>query len=172
MRLLSYNVTALARPAAAPTVPAAPAPAVAAPAVAPAVAATPAPTVSLALFDWGAARTRLTVLTNGLAAIRRDIEAKIASAPAPKPKPAPKPVDKLLTMSVAKLQELGRTNKKAFLEALRPAAEEGEKKYGVPAEVTMAQAALETGWGRSIIEGYNLFGMKGTGPAGTVKKKT
>ncbi|MNS52837.1 Exo-glucosaminidase LytG precursor [compost metagenome] len=75
-------------------------------------------------------------------------------------------------MSVAKLQELGRTNKKAFLEALRPAAEEGEKKYGVPAEVTMAQAALETGWGKSIIEGYNLFGMKGTGPAGSVKKKT
>ena len=98
--------------------------------------------------------------------------------PAQKPKPAPKPkpsntaTNKLKDMSMATLKHLGATNHKAFLEALRPAAEEAEKKYGVPAAVTMAQAALETGWGQHIIPGYNVFGMKGTGPAGSTKQKT
>jgi flagellum-specific peptidoglycan hydrolase FlgJ len=211
MRLLSYNTTATYRPAA----PAPSAPAVSAPAAqAPVVVAAQAPATRQApvgLYDWSGARTRLASLTEGLAAIRRDIQAMMnafrpqatavptpaptpapapAPAPAPKPKPKPEakpapkpkpepkpkpkpaPVDKLAGMSAAELAALGANNKKAFFEVLRPAAEAGEKKYGVPAEITMAQAALETGWGKSIIPGFNLFGMKGTGPAGTVKKKT
>jgi flagellum-specific peptidoglycan hydrolase FlgJ len=97
---------------------------------------------------------------------------KPAVKPAPKPAPSAGKAEALKHLSAAKLAELGRTNKKAFLEALRPAAEEAEKKYGVPAEVTMAQAALETGWGQHIIPGFNIFGIKGTGPAGTVAKGT
>lgn len=106
-------------------------------------------------------------------------------APKPKPKPeAPKPpakppvdknaaaMERLKSMKENELTKLGATNKKAFFEAMRPAAEAAEKKYGVPAAVTLAQAALETGWGKSIIPGYNVFGIKGTGPAGTVKKGT
>ena len=35
-----------------------------------------------------------------------------------------------------------------------------EKRYGVPAEVTVAQAVLETGWGKSRIGLHNVFGIK------------
>ncbi len=47
------------------------------------------------------------------------------------------------------------------------------KKTGVPASVTLAQAALETGWGKSTIgDAKNIFGIKGTGTAGTIKVPT
>jgi flagellum-specific peptidoglycan hydrolase FlgJ len=49
-----------------------------------------------------------------------------------------------------------------------PAAQAAERKYGVPASVTLAQAILEssnsTGWGRSQLatEANNFFGIKAT----------
>jgi flagellum-specific peptidoglycan hydrolase FlgJ len=85
---------------------------------------------------------------------------------------APAHLSKLADMSRADLKQLGATDHKAFLDALRPAAEEAEKKYGVPAAVTLAQAALETGWGQHVPEGFNLFGIKGSGPAGTINLST
>ena len=44
-----------------------------------------------------------------------------------------------------------------------------QRKYGVPASVTIAQAIDESGWGQSILatNDHNLFGIKGTGPAGS-----
>jgi flagellum-specific peptidoglycan hydrolase FlgJ len=81
-------------------------------------------------------------------------------------------MERLKKITPAELAELGRTNKQAFFDVLRPAAEEGERKYGVPAAVTLAQAALETGWGKSLAAGYNLFGHKGTGPAGSKITRT
>ncbi len=77
-----------------------------------------------------------------------------------------------LPFSTDQLARLGETDKHAFFAALRPAAEEAERHYMVPAAVTLAQAALETGWGKYAIEGYNLFGVKGTGPAGTTSVRT
>lgn len=85
---------------------------------------------------------------------------------------APTAHSKLAEMSRAELKQLGATNHQAFLDALRPAAEAAEKKYGVPAAVTLAQAALETGWGQHVPEGFNLFGIKGAGPAGTINLST
>jgi flagellum-specific peptidoglycan hydrolase FlgJ len=38
--------------------------------------------------------------------------------------------------------------------------------------VTLAQAALETGWGQHLAAGYNLFGIKGKGPAGSHTVRT
>jgi flagellum-specific peptidoglycan hydrolase FlgJ len=48
------------------------------------------------------------------------------------------------------------------------------RQYGVPASVTIAQAILESGWGQSSLttRAHNLFGMKGTGPAGSVTVPT
>lgn len=53
-----------------------------------------------------------------------------------------------------------------FVEQLRPYAEQAAKKLGVDANVLLAQSALETGWGKSVIKAqdgsssYNLFNIK------------
>lgn len=53
-----------------------------------------------------------------------------------------------------------------FIEALLPHAKKAAKELGIPARVLVAQAALETGWGRHQIRNadgsssYNLFGIK------------
>lgn len=41
---------------------------------------------------------------------------------------------------------------------------------GVPAAISLAQAVLESDWGRSA-PGYNLFGLKGEGTAGSLKRR-
>lgn len=79
---------------------------------------------------------------------------------------------KLGRITPDQLKALGEANKHAFFNALRPAAEAAEHQYGVPAAVTLAQAALESGWGQYAIGGYNIFGIKGQGPAGSVTKTT
>lgn len=52
-----------------------------------------------------------------------------------------------------------------FVQELSPIARDVSEKTGVPAQVMIAQAALETGWGRDMIGGEqepsrNLFGIK------------
>lgn len=53
-----------------------------------------------------------------------------------------------------------------FVNQLRPYAEQAAKKLGVDANILIAQAALETGWGQSVIKSgdgnssYNLFNIK------------
>ncbi|WP_405112410.1 glucosaminidase domain-containing protein [Paenibacillus sp. FSL K6-1217] len=44
----------------------------------------------------------------------------------------------------------------------------------IPASLTIAQAALESGWGTSslTVKANNLFGIKGSGPAGSMPFKT
>jgi len=56
-----------------------------------------------------------------------------------------------------------------FIETMLPMAEEAAQKIGVDARYLVAQAALETGWGKSIIRqadgssSHNLFGIKAHG---------
>lgn len=61
-----------------------------------------------------------------------------------------------------------------FIAKIAPAAVEDMKRTGVPASLTIAQAALESGWGESGLtkKANNLFGIKGRGPAGSVKMPT
>ncbi|WP_375057608.1 flagellar assembly peptidoglycan hydrolase FlgJ [Zobellella sp. DQSA1] len=53
-----------------------------------------------------------------------------------------------------------------FVRRLMPAARAASKRLGLPAEAMIAQAALETGWGKKIIgrkngdSSHNLFGIK------------
>jgi uncharacterized protein YraI len=49
-----------------------------------------------------------------------------------------------------------------FLRAAVPGAQKGWREYGVPASVTIAQAILESGWGRSSLSvtDSNYFGIK------------
>ena len=57
----------------------------------------------------------------------------------------------------------------AFIDQIAPGAMATQQRYGVPAAVTIAQAIDESGWGQSGLatRDHNLFGMKGTGPAGS-----
>jgi hypothetical protein len=63
--------------------------------------------------------------------------------------------------------------------SLKPAFLQAEKQTGVPWQIQAAQWALETGWGKATPkdmgsgkESYNLFGVKGDGPAGAVQSAT
>jgi len=64
------------------------------------------------------------------------------------------------------LQDLRINSAADFVNQLRPYAEQAAKKLGVDANVLLAQSALETGWGKSIIKSsdgsssYNLFNIK------------
>jgi hypothetical protein len=65
-----------------------------------------------------------------------------------------------------------------FIDTVGAAAQKSMKSTGVPASVTVAQAILESDWGRSRLarQGNNLFGIKAlgnaTGPAGVVTLAT
>lgn len=65
---------------------------------------------------------------------------------------------------------------KFILAAVGP-AQASQRETGVPASVTIAQAALESDWGRSRLAtvGHNYFGIKassGPGPAGVINMQT
>ncbi|MFZ5476198.1 MAG: glycoside hydrolase family 73 protein [Myxococcota bacterium] len=57
-----------------------------------------------------------------------------------------------------------------FLRAHAAGATFADWALGVPASVTLAQAVLESDWGRSA-PGNNLFGLKGEGPAGSTVRR-
>jgi len=62
----------------------------------------------------------------------------------------------------------------AFIREVAPGALATQRRYGVPAAVTIAQAIDESGWGQSEVatRDHNLFGIKGTGPAGADPEPT
>jgi flagellum-specific peptidoglycan hydrolase FlgJ len=62
----------------------------------------------------------------------------------------------------------------AFIGEIAPGAVAVQRRYGVPASVTIAQAIDESGWGQSSLatQDHNLFGIKGTGPAGSDAQPT
>jgi flagellum-specific peptidoglycan hydrolase FlgJ len=62
----------------------------------------------------------------------------------------------------------------AFIAQVAPGALAAQRQYGIPAAVTIAQAIDESGWGQSMLatQDNNLFGIKGTGPAGSVLRPT
>ena len=65
--------------------------------------------------------------------------------------------------------QLGTAAHQVFISEVAPGAVAAQRRYGVPASVTIAQAIDESGWGRSSLaaKDRNLFGIKGTGPAGS-----
>jgi flagellum-specific peptidoglycan hydrolase FlgJ len=69
--------------------------------------------------------------------------------------------------------DIRRMTKKEFIEFVGENARRAMAATRVPASVSVAQAILETGWGKHTIgEAKNLFGIKGRGPAGSVRAPT
>jgi flagellum-specific peptidoglycan hydrolase FlgJ len=71
-------------------------------------------------------------------------------------------------------QAHGTSGQQAFISAVTPGSVAAQGKYGVPASVTIAQAIEESAWGQSSLaaKDNNLFGIKGTGPAGSDPQPT
>lgn len=62
-----------------------------------------------------------------------------------------------------------RPDHQAFIQSIARHAQEIEETTGIPASVTIAQAIIESGWGKSLLsEANNFFGIKGRGPAGSI----
>ena len=68
----------------------------------------------------------------------------------------------------------GTAAQQAFISMVAPGAIAAQQRYGIPASVTIAQAIDESGWGQSELAAadHNLFGIKGTGPAGSDMRPT
>ena len=68
----------------------------------------------------------------------------------------------------------GTRSQQAFISLVAPGAIAAQQRFGVPAAVTIAQAIEESAWGQSGLAAqyHNLFGIKGTGPAGSVSLPT
>jgi flagellum-specific peptidoglycan hydrolase FlgJ len=101
-----------------------------------------------------------------------------ASTPAAKPtaSPAAKPAAEPYRKHTA-AQETATPGTRAqqdFINLIAPGATAAQHRYGVPASVTIAQAIEESAWGGSSLaaDDHNLFGIKGTGPAGSVSLPT
>lgn len=98
---------------------------------------------------------------------RRDAASPALPDPA-HAKPPLMPGDQLrLATSQATLKPRHR-----FMQEMRDAALTVQRKTGLPAPVILAQAALESNWGRSAIGTYNVFGIKGEGSKGSIKVPT
>lgn len=61
-----------------------------------------------------------------------------------------------------------------FVKQVAPAAQQEQKKYHIPASITIAQAGLESNWGRSKLAAKynNLFGIKANSKENRVKMST
>lgn len=66
-----------------------------------------------------------------------------------------------------------------FIDSVLPGSCTIQQRTGLPAAVMIAQACLETGWGKYVSKdmntgqfSFNLFNIKGVGPAGSVLVKT
>jgi len=125
----------------------------------------------------------VTQLSNAVTA-RQPGEARAAPIVAPKPDSAEPATSAGATVSMAPVaatnaptaalsadatsEAAAPASRRAFLESILPAAQKAAEVLGVSPRSLMAQAALETGWGRSMQrEGagmnFNLFGIKASG---------
>ncbi|HEY7278304.1 MAG TPA: glycoside hydrolase family 73 protein, partial [Trebonia sp.] len=90
------------------------------------------------------------------------------------PAPATSPPSSSASSSPKQYATSGTRDQQAFISQVAPGTIAAQQRYGVPASVTIAQAIEESAWGQSSLAAryHNLFGVKGTGPAGSVTLPT
>jgi len=67
--------------------------------------------------------------------------------------------------------QVDASSPEAFIRSVTPAAQWVAEKTGIPAAAMIGMAANETGYGK-YAAGNNLFGIKGSGPAGSTNAQT
>jgi flagellum-specific peptidoglycan hydrolase FlgJ len=104
--------------------------------------------------------------------------AAAAASPAVTRTPAPttsaSPLEQYRQYAAPAQATPGTRAQQAFISLVAPGAEAAQRRWGVPAAVTIAQAIDESAWGNSQLaaEYHNLFGIKGVGPAGSADLPT
>ena len=66
---------------------------------------------------------------------------------------------------------MSNNQQQEFIASIAPHAQELQSKYGVPASIAIAQAALESGWGKKAA-GNNFYGVKGSANGSSVEVAT
>lgn len=74
------------------------------------------------------------------------------------------------TSSHPTVQVVSENERVAFFDQIKLIAQQNQRDYGVLASITMAQAALESNYGKSGLAAnyFNLFGIKGTAQNGVL----
>jgi flagellum-specific peptidoglycan hydrolase FlgJ len=150
------------------------------PSVANATPPAPAPIVAQAATQPSA--TALPVVVTPTATVRtaidlplvgQRVEAPFGPVLAIEAQPTPEPTATPAPAVPAAAQRAPRNDQEAFIFKIAGGGQQSQRTTGVPASVTIAQAILESNWGRSYLarEANNLFGIKALtreGPAGVV----
>ena len=110
---------------------------------------------------------KMTGLPGGLSqAIERQLARQMGLSPGPIPKATSANTSLLPLDRIGKPTAIPQTGAAHFVGQHTGAAQEAEKRTGIPAAFMISQAALETGWGRKEIRhgdgtpAFNLFGVK------------
>ena len=110
---------------------------------------------------------KMTGLPGGLSqAIERQLARQMGLSPGPIPKATSANTSLLPLERIGKPTAIPQTGAAHFVGQHTSAAQEAEKRTGIPAAFMISQAALETGWGRKEIRhgdgtsAFNLFGVK------------
>lgn len=125
---------------------------------------------SLAGIGAAAQETLSTGLAQQSNQVQQDWQAA-RSYPAPRER-ALEVAGQTVTATTADLNRKQFSSPEEFVATMMPMAEQAAKKLGVDPRYLVAQAALETGWGKSIINNkggdssHNLFGIKAHGWGG------
>lgn len=59
-----------------------------------------------------------------------------------------------------------------YIRLMAPFAVKVARETGIPASLSLAQTAQETGWGTKNVKGFNFHGLKGRGPEGSIVRTT
>lgn len=89
-----------------------------------------------------------------------------ALTPNPAPTRIPRPSSQQISQQISEQTSQQTSTKQDFVRTMLPLARQAGQELGVDPHALVAQAALETGWGKSVPAGaaggssFNLFGMK------------
>ena len=122
------------------------------------------PMAPMPLAPGGAMPAMLPLAPTRSGVSMRGIEPTAYAMPAPRAPAA----DAWTNATAAADVPFDASSPEAFVQSIWPQAQKAAAELGVPAKALVAQAALETGWGRRFagrenVSSLNLFGIKATG---------
>ncbi|MCD7136643.1 LysM peptidoglycan-binding domain-containing protein [Limosilactobacillus balticus] len=119
------------------------------------------------------ANQAVTSQTAADSASAQSAETKQAAPAAPKADSAATPQENSTT-DLSTLHFSNNASQQAFIQSVVPGAIQGWNEYKVLPSITVAQAIVESGWGRSALstQAHNLFGIKGSYNGNSVVMRT